>query len=495
MFLCAFAKVFLLWVSTLGEAKAPVPPTVEPGAKDFGGGTSDTPGHGAWMQEVGHSKPVEVLTGLPDWQTFYQDYVRANRPVVLKNAAQTQKAFSKWTDEYLLDLWRKRRVDVEIKKVEERGGPTVQWPFEKFLREMYKVERKDELYAVIGFEDDAQALADVALPQPARCQEVWPQSATLWMSNGGTMSVLHNDDGENFLMLLDGTKSAHHYLLTRHWQKASLWMKAELLHLLAELFTTANLSSRVELHLSDTRLLRLLLEAAHQRALREAHSGGAVKPGPKALQADTDRNAVSGAGERLRGRMLEALRRQAATASGERLANSQSGSSGNSSLPVQDPVRNYIPPAALERAAAELAGLLAGASSPEAPKSVHAFLSEVEELYASSNIPAPASPASPRGSSQVSLGGRSLSESVAEDLKEVLRSLRALDSLLASQTSWRGVMIDPQMPINSMYGPGLIFSVLMHLPGVASPTMVCVGGRVDTLVGQPDSRMFFSFAP
>lgn len=70
------------------------------GAKDFGGGTSDTPGHGAWMQalpqcwfdgstfpawnshdpeEVGHSKPVEVLTGLPDWQTFYQDYVRANR--------------------------------------------------------------------------------------------------------------------------------------------------------------------------------------------------------------------------------------------------------------------------------------------------------------------------------------------------------------------------------------------------------------------------------
>ena len=37
--------------------------------------------------------------------------------------------------------------------------------------------------------------------------QVWPQSVTLWMSSGGTMSVLHNDDGENFLMLLDGTKS------------------------------------------------------------------------------------------------------------------------------------------------------------------------------------------------------------------------------------------------------------------------------------------------
>lgn len=32
---------------------------------------------------------------------------------------------------------------------------------------------------------------------------------------------------------------------------------------------------------------------------------------------------------------------------------------------VQDPVRNYIPPAALERAAAELAGLLAGDFHPK----------------------------------------------------------------------------------------------------------------------------------
>ena len=63
--------------------------------------------------------------------------------------------------------------------------------------------------------------------------QVWPQSVTLWMSSGGTMSVrtcsvnfgdwldasslcrgsdsyevLHNDDGENFLMLVDGYKSA-----------------------------------------------------------------------------------------------------------------------------------------------------------------------------------------------------------------------------------------------------------------------------------------------
>lgn len=199
--------ILLVLGNTFGSCKVIIPPTVEAGASDFGGGY-EMPGHGRWMQEVGHRKTVEVLENIPDWETFYRDYVRRNRPVVLKNAARKQQAFSKWTDEYLLQLWGKRRViDVEIKKVEERGGPSEQWPFEKFVREMHKVERKDELYAVIGFEDDPKALADIAFPEPARCEEVWPQSVTLWMSSGGTMSVLHNDDGENFLMLLDGTKS------------------------------------------------------------------------------------------------------------------------------------------------------------------------------------------------------------------------------------------------------------------------------------------------
>jgi len=166
------------------------------------------PGHEKPMQEVGHKQPVEVLTKIPDWATFYDNYVRANRPVVFKGAARAQPAFEKWTDSYLLDMWGTRKVfDVEIKKVEQRGGPSVKWSFEKFVREIYTDKRKDELYAVIGLEDDSAALADLDLPDPARCKEVWPQSVTLWMSNGGTMSVLHNDDGENFLMLLDGYKS------------------------------------------------------------------------------------------------------------------------------------------------------------------------------------------------------------------------------------------------------------------------------------------------
>lgn len=190
----------------LSEGKSP-PATVVAGATDYGGGSADLPGHGKPMQELGLKKPVEVLTEVPDWQTFYQNYVRVNRPVVLRSAARAQRAFDKWTDDYLVDLWGQDKViDIEMKKVEERGGPSVQWPFDKFVKEIYEADREDQLYAVIGLEDD-EALADLDLPEPARCKEVWPQSVTLWMSSGGTMSVLHNDDGENFLMLLDGYKS------------------------------------------------------------------------------------------------------------------------------------------------------------------------------------------------------------------------------------------------------------------------------------------------
>eukprot|EP00930_Biecheleria_cincta_P055597 TRINITY_DN41909_c0_g1_i1.p1 TRINITY_DN41909_c0_g1~~TRINITY_DN41909_c0_g1_i1.p1 ORF type:complete len:395 (-),score=62.26 TRINITY_DN41909_c0_g1_i1:282-1373(-) len=195
-------------LTAVGAKKPNRPKTVMEGATDFGGGSPDVPGHLLSMQENGHKQPVAELTEIPLWDDFYQNYVRANRPVVLRGAARTQPAFEKWTDEYLLKLWGSRRqVDAEIKKVEVRGGPTVTYPFSKFLKEIYKEERKDELYAVIGLEDDPKALADVAMPEPARCKEVWPQSVTLWMSAGGTMSVLHNDDGENFLMLIDGYKS------------------------------------------------------------------------------------------------------------------------------------------------------------------------------------------------------------------------------------------------------------------------------------------------
>ncbi|OLP86745.1 hypothetical protein AK812_SmicGene32101 [Symbiodinium microadriaticum] len=260
--------------------------------------------------------------------------------------------------------------------------------------------------------------------------------------------------------------------------------EAEHLQMLAELFNSASMTGRVSLHLSDTRLLRLLQEVAYLRASREVHTGSAKKtalPGAGKVPQLDDR--AGSTGERLRTRLLEALK---VMATGEKHPSSQSGSSsGNASHVNSSSVSAWtapaVPHAALERAAAELAALLAGATgSQEVPKPPSAFLSEVEELYAVSSAPF----GSPSSSQTVQSAGKPSAEpyaAAAEELSEVLRSLRALDSVISAQTTWRSISIEPYMPVNAMYGPGLVFSVKMYPLDKKEPTMVCVGGRVDHL--------------
>lgn len=118
-----------------------------------------------------------------------------------------QPAFKLWTDEYLVKQWAKMTVPAEIWKNEDRDGPKEDLPMEEFVKRLQSKEYETDYYGVIGFDDDPKAKGDFYFPEPIRCKEILAQSLTLWMSAGGTTSVLHHDDGENFLMLLDGTKT------------------------------------------------------------------------------------------------------------------------------------------------------------------------------------------------------------------------------------------------------------------------------------------------
>jgi len=183
------------------------PPRVRPGSKGWGGGSSTTPGHGLKMQEQSGAFPIEELFTVPSWEEFYMNYVRRNRPVVLRGHGKYMKALERWTDDYLVQHWGEREIQVELNKTETRGGQTKEMKLRQFVAEMYKESRAQQLYAIVDFDDDARAKADVDMPEPLRCKEVLPQSLTLWWSSGGTSSVLHQDDAENFLMLIDGSKS------------------------------------------------------------------------------------------------------------------------------------------------------------------------------------------------------------------------------------------------------------------------------------------------
>lgn len=159
------------------------------------------------MQEQSGSSPVAELWELPTWDEFYTNYVHANRPVILRGHAKKQRAFERWTDKYLANNWGSKMISAELAKSEERGGKSVEMELRDFVKEIYLESRKDELYGIIDFDSNKKAKADFDLPEPIACKEIMPQSLTLWMSSGGTTSVLHYDDAENFLMILAGNKS------------------------------------------------------------------------------------------------------------------------------------------------------------------------------------------------------------------------------------------------------------------------------------------------
>ena len=93
---------------------------------------------------VKHS--VEIINNFPAPYEFYTNYVYSSIPVVVKNGAKRSDAFSKWTDEYLMNLpGSDQFLNVEMKKVENREIPSKEISFREFIKQykeldMYLVE-------------------------------------------------------------------------------------------------------------------------------------------------------------------------------------------------------------------------------------------------------------------------------------------------------------------------------------------------------------------
>ncbi|XP_072035561.1 jmjC domain-containing protein A-like [Amphiura filiformis] len=149
-------------------------------------------------------RPVKVLDGFPSPQEFYMDYVYSSVPVVFKDGARRSSAFSKWTDEYLMNLPESREtfVDVENKKVENRSLDGTTMSFEDFVKQYKKLDS----YLVTDVPDFLGK--DIVVPPPLLCEPVLKTvvSMVMWFSSGGTKSVIHNDDVENINCIFSGSK-------------------------------------------------------------------------------------------------------------------------------------------------------------------------------------------------------------------------------------------------------------------------------------------------
>eukprot|EP00941_MAST-03F_sp_MAST-3F-sp1_P005911 g5911.t1 len=183
--------------------------TLRQGETDVGGGNESMKGH---LLPLGsHSPPtgpvIKELFAFPSVEEMYH-YVRTNEPFVVRGVNKKHTFFKSWnSDAYLTKRFGQFMLDIEEEKVEDRFGKMHQpMELERYLSFIHRPENHDKLYAVFDLNDDM--LSDFSIPKYLRCGDgqIELTVAVGWLSNGGTVSVIHNDDNENVLNVLDGRK-------------------------------------------------------------------------------------------------------------------------------------------------------------------------------------------------------------------------------------------------------------------------------------------------
>ncbi|XP_071819609.1 uncharacterized protein [Apostichopus japonicus] len=162
------------------------------------------PGHLEALAIKANRLPVESLDHFPSPQAFFMNYAYSGVPVIFRGGAKSYPAFSRWSDLYLKSLpdARSTLVAVEINRKEKRSLPKLTMPFQEFLTR-YRSRNEYLVTALPSF-----LRRDVLLPPPLLCSEITNNlvNTLLWISGGGTKSVLHNDNVNNINCVFSGRK-------------------------------------------------------------------------------------------------------------------------------------------------------------------------------------------------------------------------------------------------------------------------------------------------
>lgn len=161
---------------------------------------------------LGHLRPlgyqrkpsgkVKEILDMPDAHSFEMKYIKQNRPVVIREALKDLPVFTTWNeDKYLKDKFGNLSITTTIKKQLQRRVQSLM-QFKKFLLDyMY-----DDWWLATTMPKE---MADeLPLPDCLRCGSYRQrlQEAELWMSSGGTASLLHSHDDHNIHCVLFGRK-------------------------------------------------------------------------------------------------------------------------------------------------------------------------------------------------------------------------------------------------------------------------------------------------
>ena len=164
-------------------------------------------GHG---QELGLHRTsdghIDVLESVPHPRVFWNDYASVGKPVIFKGAAKNFPAFTLWTDKYLKDNYGDLEVKLEAKKEKEKVPIGERGLGRDSLRSFLDSYQQKDSYIVSQLPDP--------LAKEVRVLPCWTcgsfkdriLEANLWLSSGGTRSLLHKDADNAINCLLNGTK-------------------------------------------------------------------------------------------------------------------------------------------------------------------------------------------------------------------------------------------------------------------------------------------------
>ena len=149
---------------------------------------------------------IDVLETVPHPQDFWNDYVSIRKPVVFRGAAKNFPAFTLWTDEYLKKNYGDLEVKLEAKKEKEHVPTGERGVGRDTLRGFLETYQLKDSYIVSQLSDP--------LAEEVRVLPCWMcgsfkehiLEANLWLSSGGTRSMLHKDADNAINCLLNGTK-------------------------------------------------------------------------------------------------------------------------------------------------------------------------------------------------------------------------------------------------------------------------------------------------
>lgn len=165
----------------------------------------DLKGHLEPLFSHGKRLEVEVYEGFPTPEEFYKKFVIIPKPVLFRGGATLSPAYRLWNEEYFLSFPESEEhlVVVEAEKKENRTTPGEEVAFAKFVRDLHSSGQ----YMVSSVPQFLRQ--DVYLPVPISCPNIIQGNLVqdmMWLSSGGTKSVLHNDHAENIMCVFKGTK-------------------------------------------------------------------------------------------------------------------------------------------------------------------------------------------------------------------------------------------------------------------------------------------------